>query len=102
MKEKELREYATCILCRKKVGEFGLPLFWRVRVERFGIDLKAVRRQTGLAMMTGATLAQVLGPDEEMATAILGPLTMAICDPCSMKDTCVYELAERAGPQETE
>ncbi len=38
MKERELREHATCSLCRQKIGHTGLPLFWVVRIERFGID----------------------------------------------------------------
>ncbi len=51
MKEKELRKHATCAMCGNKVLASGLPLFWRVTVERFGVDLKAVSRQQGYSMM---------------------------------------------------
>jgi hypothetical protein len=66
MKEKELREAATCIICGKPFGHTGLPLFWRVTIQRFGVDMGAVKRQTGLTMMLGgnALLASVMGPDE--------------------------------------
>lgn len=53
MKEQELRKCAVCALCKKKVLESGMPLFYRVRIERHGIKLDAVQRQTGLAMMLG-------------------------------------------------
>ena len=53
MKERELRLHATCSLCRQKIGHTNLPLFWTVRIERHGIDMRAVQRQTGLAMMPG-------------------------------------------------
>jgi hypothetical protein len=49
MKEAELRTYATCSACRRKILSFGVPLFYRVTVERFGVDLRAVQRQDGLA-----------------------------------------------------
>lgn len=51
MRERELRESARCALCGRLIGESGLPLFWRVRIERHGIDLAAVRRQSGLALL---------------------------------------------------
>jgi Na+-translocating ferredoxin:NAD+ oxidoreductase RnfC subunit len=34
LKEKELRKCAVCNLCGKKTGESGIPLFWRVKIER--------------------------------------------------------------------
>ena len=38
MKEAELRRYATCSLCGQKIGHTGLPLFWTVTIERFGVE----------------------------------------------------------------
>ncbi|MGM3021142.1 hypothetical protein ACS2UM_27240, partial [Bacillus cereus group sp. BC317] len=63
MKEAELRQHATCSLCHKPIGHTRLPLFWKVTVERFGVDLQAVQRQHGLGLMIGAPLASVMGPD---------------------------------------
>ena len=98
MKEKELRAHATCSLCRKKIGASGLPLFYRLTVERFGVDLHAVRRQSGLEMLLGGAvhIAQAMGPDEEMATPVMDKLVLVVCEPCStaMRPCCVAELAE--------
>lgn len=108
MKEKELRKVVTCSLCGKKAPECGVPLFYRVRIERWGIDLGAVRRQSGLELMFGGTaggavaLAQAMGADEDMAKPIMQPRELTVCEPCSMKRTVVAELAERAKPIEGE
>ena len=58
MKEKELRERTTCAVCRRKIGHTGLPLFWTVKIERHGVDVKAVNRQQGLAMFFGGGQAK--------------------------------------------
>lgn len=96
MKEKELRENAICGMCGDKVLSAGLPMFWRVTVERFGIDLNAVQRQQGLTMMMGgnAGIAAAMGLDEEMAKHIIDPIALTICEPCCTKNICVAGLAE--------
>lgn len=96
MKEIELRQYADCSLCGEKIGASGIPMFWRVTVERFGINLKAIQRQTGLAMMLGgsAKLALVMGPDEEMTMPMMEKVTLSICENCCTVNHCVARLAE--------
>lgn len=96
MKEAELRAAATCALCRKPFGHTGLPLFWRVTIERFGVDVRATRRQDGLAQMLGNTaLASVMGPGEEMAGLIAEPTTITVCEECAItKSHCVAMMAE--------
>jgi hypothetical protein len=84
VKEAELRKHSTCDLCHEKIGHTGLPLFWRVTVERFGIDMAAARRQTGLGMMIGAPLASVMGPDEDMATPMMEAAVLTICEACAV------------------
>jgi hypothetical protein len=37
LKESELRKHAVCSLCKKKILANGLPFFWRVKIERFGL-----------------------------------------------------------------
>jgi len=95
MKEKELREIAECALCRKKIGHTGLPLFWRVRIERYGIKMDAVKRQQGLSMMLDGhnSLAQIMGPDEDMAEKI-SSTEVTICEDCCTKQICIAMLAE--------
>jgi hypothetical protein len=84
MKEAELRKHSTCDLCAQRIGHTGLPLFWRVTVERFGIDLAAVRRQDGLGQLMGNTmLAGVMGPDEDMAKPMMDPKAMTVCEQCA-------------------
>lgn len=101
MKERELRQHASCNLCGRKIGESGLPLFWVVSIERHGIKADVVRRQTGLAMMMGsAALAQAMGPDEDMTMPIMEPVRITVCEPCSTKTTCVGMLAERGSNAE--
>lgn len=83
MKEAELRTHATCSLCRNPIGHTRLPLFWKVTIERFGIDLQAVQRQHGLGLMIGAPLAAVMGPDETMARPVMEPKVLTVCETCA-------------------
>lgn len=99
MKEKELRRFATCGICGQKIlAGGGLPLFYRVTIERFGIDLKAVSRQQGLTMLLGgsAAIAAAMGPDEEMTQTLMEPASFAVCERCSTDSSCVAQLAEIA------
>jgi hypothetical protein len=97
MREGELRKHAVCTLCGKKVMHTGLPLFYRVTAERFGIDLQAAKRQDGLAQFLGGHvgLAQIMGPDEVMSKAVMEPAVATACEACSTEPHCVAELAER-------
>lgn len=86
MKERELREHATCNVCGRKTLASGLPLFWRVTVERFGVDLHACQRQDGLATFIGSTaIAGVMGPDEDLATPMMAPAKVTVCEPCMLE-----------------
>ena len=88
MKESELRQHLTCDLCNRKVTATGLPLFWRVKVERFGIDAKAVQRQHGLGMHLGShALAGIMGLDEDLATPVMDPVTLTMCEGCALDAT---------------
>lgn len=97
MRETELRESATCALCGRLIGASGLPLFWRVRIERYGLDLAAVQRQTGLALLLGnSALALAMGPDEEMTTPLMEPVMLTVCESCGTRDTSIAYLALEA------
>lgn len=96
MKEQELRNHLTCSFCGKAITHSGLPLFWRVKVERFGIDAQAVRRQQGLGMMLGSgSLAMVMGPDEDLALPVMKPTTLTACEPCAMKPVVLAIALEK-------
>jgi hypothetical protein len=96
VKEKELRECATCSVCNRKFGESGLPMFWRVRIERHGVKMDAVRRQSGLTALLGgsAELAMAMGADEEMTLPMMMPVTLTVCEDCCTKDMPIALLAE--------
>lgn len=98
MNEIELRKAATCALCRGKIMQSGLPLFYQVTIARHGIDVNAVRRQAGLGTFLGSpTLASIMGPDEQMTVTVMDPSTITVCEPCSTaKQHCVAALAEVA------
>jgi hypothetical protein len=100
MKEEDLRKSAVCLVCGKPFGSTGLPLFYRVKIERHAVDMKAVQRQQGLAMMLGGNgmLAPVMGPDEDM-TDVLSSYEFTVCEDCSTKQICIAELAERGANQ---
>ena len=51
MKERELREHATCSLCNQRIGHTGLPLFWTVKIERLTAERDDLRRQLAEAEM---------------------------------------------------
>jgi hypothetical protein len=101
MKENELRKVAKCVVCGKGFLHTGLPLFWRVRIERLGVDTNVVRRQDGLAAMLGnSMLANVMGPDEEMTKAMMDPVELTLCETCAMSDVNIAVLAEIAAEKE--
>ena len=95
MKEQELREVATCGMWGNNIGRTGMPLFWRVRIERYGLKADALRRQQGLTMMLGghAALAAIMGPDEDMAEKISSK-EITVCEDCCTKQTVIAALAE--------
>jgi len=62
VKENELRKHLKCSCCDKPIAHTGLPIFWKVTVERHGIDTTAVARQQGLSVFLGSPqLANVMG-----------------------------------------
>lgn len=100
MKESELRKHATCSLCRKPIGATGIPLFWTVTIQRWGVNMPALRRQDGLAAMLGSSvLAGAMGADEDMASQ-LSIAELTVCESCGVDSICVAELSERGAQKE--
>lgn len=91
MKQRDIKK---CAKCGKGVMHTGLPLFWRVTIERFGLNRDAIHRQAGLEMMIGGQLAAVMGPDEDMASPITEPVKLILCEDCAMIDYPVAAFAE--------
>lgn len=99
MKEAELRAVAKCAGCDKPFGHTGLPLFWRVTIERYGVDALAIQRQTGLEMMLGGhvAIAQAMGPNEDMAKPMMEPVTVTLCEHCAIQEQQVIAVLAEAG-----
>ena len=88
MKEKELRDIATCHICGNKIGACGIPTFYRVRIQHWGLKLDAMQRQTGMEMMMNGhvALAQIMGADEDMATQLGDDIEITVCHTCSYEE----------------
>ena len=79
-------EIKPCALCDRGVAHDGNILFWRLRFDRAGLDLRAIQRQTGLEQFLGsAPLARVMGTDDDIAKVIDGPHDVWICEPCVLE-----------------
>ncbi len=101
MKEIELRKHAKCSICKNLIGHTGLPIFWTIKIEHFGIDMKAVKRQDGLAaLLENPYLAHVMGPNEEMTQSLIEPVELTICEKCALEQHMIAELAERGEKHE--
>lgn len=80
LKEDELR---PCDFCGARFN--APPVFYRVTVENFAVDVQAARRQLGLGMHLGsAALARVMGPNEDLAKRVSTD-TKLVCLDCASK-----------------
>jgi hypothetical protein len=81
----KVNDLQKCCLCRKGMAHDGSVVFYRIRVETFGLDLGAVSRRHGFEQMLGAAagLAGILGPDEDIAKEVCTE-TRFLCLDCAM------------------
>lgn len=84
MKRTELQ---SCCMCGHGLMYHGTSLFYGITLRHYGFDMGAVRRRAGMEDMMGggrpgATLAQVLGPDEDIAQELAQPKTLLVCQKC--------------------
>lgn len=76
----------NCALCDKGLMHDRSPMFYSVRIDRYVWDLNAVQQQAGLEMMLGnAGLAQVMGPDADLAKKFEANNERLICMSCAME-----------------
>lgn len=91
------REIAKCALCNRGMMHRNSLTFMRVTIERFFANLPAIKRQAWMEMMMGdcAPLAQIMGPDEDMAVRVEPAIAVLICDHCFGKDLSpLYSIME--------
>ena len=86
------KDFKSCHLCRKGVMHAGHPLFLQISVDRLGVDWNAVRRTHGIElMMSGnALLANIMGPNKDIAKVIDGNHDLLICMECAGKPLPLY------------
>lgn len=86
-------ELQPCALCGQGLMHNGLPLFWRIRLERFGVDRHAVNQAAGMETFFGGAvaLARVFS-DPEIATPVGEVRTILVCESCAGERTSVYQL----------
>ena len=99
MKQSELKK---CALCGLGMMHAGVPIFYRVTLERFCVDVSALQRRHGLELMLSgnAVLAAVMGPNEDIAKSLDDNVTLLICMDCATKRACVALLHEAIPYQE--
>ena len=96
------RDLEPCILCDKGVMHAGDPVVYRISIQQFVFNVRAIQRQHGLEMSMGdaAPLAQIMGPNDDLAKATGKPLTGLLCAPCAMTATTPLQvwsaIAERS------
>jgi hypothetical protein len=98
MKEDELRKHTVCSLCGRKLGQTESPFFYTLKVNRYGLDIGAIRRNAGLVEMMGGitALARALSPDEDMAEEVMDEVTVTLCDDCACDRVVIASLIETA------
>ncbi len=96
-------DFKPCAICGKGVMHSGIPLFYRVKVEHMGVDVKAVQRHAGLEQVfgggqPGAVLANIMGPNDAIAKPIIEDQPpVLVCQPCAMEPQPLLLLLEREG-----
>lgn len=86
-------EMQRCALCGEGVMWQGLPVFWRLTVQRMGVDLAAVRQVAGLEMLIGnVAIARALGPDPDIARPLGEERSIVVCEGCAAQETSIYQL----------
>lgn len=94
-------DFKPCALCGKGMMHTGLPLFWRVRIERMSIDSRAVQRAHGMEQyMDGVIALARVFEDPDIATPIAGQTTALVCETCALQPHMLATLAESAADQQ--
>lgn len=93
-------DFKPCANCGKGVAHTGLPLFWVVEIQRFGIDAQAVQRQHGMEQFFGGNrpgavaLADVFNDGAPLASPINDKVKILLCETCVLDHLPVAALDE--------
>lgn len=99
---RKLRDVRACLACGEGVARGGKEIaFYEVSIQQFVLLPGAIRRHGGLATMLGSTaLAEVMGPDEDIAQAPSPPMRFWVCQPCAVGEQSLLALWGRQGEEE--
>ena len=95
------KDLNPCSACGHGLMRNGLPLVWRVTVERIGIDARMVKRQAALETLVGSpAIASVMTDVSDFGVKIAGPITMIVCEECALKnEICLLALEAGDRPE---
>ena len=85
MKRKDLEK---CLVCGQGLMKCGSPMFYKIKIESMILDLKEIQQTAGLEQffgggVSGAVLADVMGPDPDLAKKVISYIAL-ICMKCTI------------------
>lgn len=88
-------DFKLCAHCGKGVAHTGIPIFWRVTVERMGIDRIAVQQTAGMEQFFGGQVAIARAfQDPDIAKPIVPGDTFLVCERCALEPHLLAQIAE--------
>ena len=83
MKQNEIE---NCANCGKGLMHNNQIHFYRMNIEQLIFDMGAISRAHGMELMMGnaAPLAQIMGPNDDIAKPLSKPKTVLLCACCGM------------------
>lgn len=89
MKRSELQK---CIGCGKQLNQVT---FYQLEARYMVFDPMAIRRAIGLEMMVGSSIAEVLGPDDDLAEEV-SKYSVCVCLKCATERPLASLLMEES------
>ena len=88
-------ELTPCCFCGKGVAHTGIPLFYRMTLQPFGLEQPAIQRAAGLEMMLNSVaLARAMGPDEDIAKPVVDESVALVCHACAMEPQLIIRVQD--------
>lgn len=95
MKQSDIKQ---CVGCGEGVMHDNQMTFYTVKITQWVVDLGAVQRQHGMEQMMGqaAALAQVMGPNEDIAKPLEAEKDVWVCGWCANTER-MADIIDKAG-----
>lgn len=98
IKEEDLLKCGCCPLCHDPLisPKHGIT-FYRVTIERAGLEIGALNRRMGLQAMLGGSdaIARAMGPDDDLAKIFDGPHQVIVHETCAGMMSHLLELVPK-------